>query len=236
LDPKQVAKEFAGEMERTLGGALHGVMLYGSAARGEWLPSASDINVLVLLDDINGASLAKASPIVRKFAAQRVHPIVVETREWSHAADVFSIEIADMHDANEQLFGELSLSTIPVALPILRLQAERELRGKLLQVYLGMLITETPAQLGTLLMSTMPSMTTYFRTALRLGRQEVPRDSESVIRAAGTLIGADVDALLRVLAARAGKGDLAVSLTDPLVDSFNTATEKLVQFIDNFGR
>ncbi|MEO5511133.1 MAG: hypothetical protein ABIS27_10945 [Longimicrobiales bacterium] len=236
MEPRQVAAEFAAEMQRTLGNALHGAMLYGSAARGEWLESASDINVLVLIDDINGASLAKASPVVRKYAGKRVHPIVVETKEWAHAADVFSIEIADMHDAHDHLVGDLALSTIPVPLPILRLQAERELRGKLLQVYLGMLITETPDQLGKLLMNTMPSMTTYFRTALRLGRREVPRDSESVLRSAGELIGADVDPMLRLLAARRGKGDLAVSLTDPLVDSFNTATEKLVQFIDNFGR
>ncbi len=236
MEPKAIATEFSTELERALGGALQGVMLYGSAARGEWLKRTSDINVLVLIDDINGASLAATSPVVRKFAAKRVHPIVIETREWTHAADVFSIEIADMRDANEQLFGAPALSAVPVALPILRLQAERELRGKLLQVYLGMLITETPAQLGTLMMSTMPSLITYFRTALRLGGQAVPSDSAEVLRTAAALIGADAQPLLRVLEARRGKGDLAVSLKDPLVDSFNTTTEKLVQFIDNFGR
>ncbi len=236
MEPKQVAKEFSAELQRTLGSTLHSVMLYGSAVRGEWLESTSDINVLVVIDDINGASLAAASPVVRKFATRRVHPIVVESREWAHAADVFAIETADMHDANEQLFGESALSVAPILLPILRLQAERELRGKLLQVYLGMLITETPDQLGKLLMSTVPSITTYMRTALRLVGQAVPMDTADVLPKACDLVGGDAQPLLRVLAARRGKGDLAVPLTDPLVDSFNTTTEKLVQFIDNYGR
>jgi predicted nucleotidyltransferase len=236
LEPKQVATEFAGELSKALGARLEGVMLYGSAARGEWLESMSDINVLVLIDDINGASLHATSPVVRKYAAKRIHPIVLETKEWKSATDVFAIEVADMVDASVQIKGDDALSRLPTALPILRLQAERELRGKLLQLYLGMLVTETPDQLGKLLMSTMPSLATYFRTALRLGRRDVPHDTASVLREAGELTGADVTPLLRVLEARQGKGDLAVALNDPLVDQFNTATEKLVQFIDNFGR
>jgi hypothetical protein len=141
-----------------------------------------------------------------------------------------------MLDAHEQIVGENALSKIPVALPILRLQAERELRGKLLQIYLAMLVTETPDQLGNLLMGAMPSIVTYFRTALRLGRRDVPGDSAEVLRQAGELTGADVSPLLRVLDARRGNGKLSVALNDPLVDACNTATEKLVQFIDNFGR
>lgn len=236
MEPKQVAKEFADELTRALGARLEGVMMYGSAARGEWLESASDINVLVLVDDINGASLHATSPVVRKFMSRRIHPIVLETKEWKQAADVFAIEISDMLEAHEQIAGEPALSKLPIALPILRLQAERELRGKLLQIYLGMLVTETPDQLGGLLISAMPSLVTYFRTALRLGRREVPRDSAEVLRQAGELTGADVTPLLRVLDARRGNGKLSVALNDPLVDAYNTATEKLVQFIDNFGR
>jgi predicted nucleotidyltransferase len=236
LEPKQVAKEFADELARALGPRLEGVMMYGSAARGEWLESASDINVLVLVDDINGESLHATSPVVRKYMSRRIHPIVLESKEWKQAADVFAIEISDMLDAHEQIVGENALSKIPVALPILRLQAERELRGKLLQIYLAMLVTETPDQLGNLLMGAMPSIVTYFRTALRLGRRDVPADSAEVLRQAGELTGADVSPLLRVLDARRGNGKHSVALNDPLVDACNTATEKLVQFIDNFGR
>jgi predicted nucleotidyltransferase len=236
LEPKSVAKEFARELSKALGDRLEGVMLYGSAARGEWLESTSDINVLVLVDDINGSSLYATSPVVRKYMSRRIHPIVLETKEWKSATDVFAIEVADMVDANELILGEDPLSRLPTALPILRLQAERELRGKLLQIYLGMLVTETPDQLGKLLMSAMPSVTTYYRTALRLGRRDVPKDSASVLRQAGELTGADVTPLLRVLESRQGKADLSVALNDPLVDAWNTATETLVQFIDNFGR
>jgi predicted nucleotidyltransferase len=236
VEPKKGAEEFTAELKTALGARLQGVTLYGSAARGEWLESASDINVLVLIDDINGASLASLSPVVRKFAPRRIHPVVVESHEWGKASDVFGIEIADMQDANVQLYGDNPLAKTVIALPILRLQAERELRGKLLQIYLGMLVTETPVELGRLLMGAMPSVVTYFRTALRLARREVPRDSIGVLLASAELTGADVQPLIRVLESRHGKADLSLTLTDPLVDEFNTTTEALVQFIDNFGR
>jgi predicted nucleotidyltransferase len=236
VKPKDTAAEFAAELQRSLGGVLHSVMLYGSAVRGEWIPGVSDINVLVLVDDINGATLVAASPVVRAYARKHVHPIVVERKEWSRATDVFAIEIADMQDANEQLYGESALSATPVALPILRLQAERELRGKLLQIYLGMLVAESPEHLGALLMSTMPSLTTYFRTALRLNGRAVPHDAESVVRDGCEVIRADATPLFRILSARTGEGDLAVTLNDPLVDAYNTVSEQLVQFIDHYGR
>lgn len=236
MDAREVATKFAAEVSGALGDRLSSVVLYGSASRGEWLGSASDINVLVLVDDIGGASLAALSPVVRKFAKERVRPIVVERREWQRASDVFGIELAEMQDWHALLAGEDPLMGLLVQKPALRLQAERELRGKLLQLHLGMLLAESPAQLGALLLGALPALTTYFRTALRLAEQPVSPETERTLREGCALVGADPAGVLAVLQARRSGKPLELRLQDPLVDQFNTAAEQLAAYIDNYGR
>jgi predicted nucleotidyltransferase len=49
VEAQSVARRFAAELRAHFGGRLREVRLYGSAARGDWIPG-SDIDVLVLLD------------------------------------------------------------------------------------------------------------------------------------------------------------------------------------------
>lgn len=236
MDPREVARQFAAELRPALGDRLASAVLHGSVARGEWVESVSDVNVLVLVDDISGASLGALSPVVRKFASKQVHPIIVEQREWRRASDVFGIELVEMQDWHELLAGTDPLMGLLVAPANLRLQAERELRGKLLQLHLAMLLAETPERLGALLGSALPSLSTYFRTALRLAGRDPARETERTLRDGCALVGAAPDGLLRVLAARRGRQPLTVNLQDPLVDAYNTAAEGLANYIDNVGR
>jgi predicted nucleotidyltransferase len=236
VDGREVARQFSAAVRGALGDRLESVVLYGSVARGEFIDGVSDINVLVLLDDISGSSLGQLAPVVRKFRKQRVHPIVVERREWQRAADVFAIELTEMQEWHDLLHGQDPLMGLLVQPSLLRLQAERELRGKLLQLHLGMLGAETPEQLGGLLVAAAPSMVTYFRSAQRLAQQDVARDSERTIREGCALVGADPAGMLRVLEARRSRKPLNLNLQDPLIDQFNTAAEQLATYIDNVGR
>lgn len=236
MDGREVARQFSASVRGVLEDRLESVVLYGSVARGEYIDGVSDINVMVLLDDIGARSLSALAPVVRSYRKKRVHPIVVEHREWARAADVFAIELTEMQEWHDLLHGRDPLIGLLVQPSLLRLQAERELRGKLLQLHLGMLGADSPAQLGTLLVAAAPSMVTYFRSALRLAQRDVNRESERTLREGCELVGADPAGMLRVLAARRGGKALHVNLQDPLIDQFNTAAERLAEYIDNVGR
>jgi len=236
LDARDTADRFAGEVKSALGDGLRTALLYGSAVRGEWLSALSDINVLVLVADINGASLTSLSPVVKRFAKERVRPIVVEQREWQRATDVFGIELTEMQEWHVLLAGRDPLLGVMVQPTTLRLQAERELRGKLLQLDLGMLLAETPAQLGGLLMAALPALGTYFRTALRLAARPVSADSKHTFQIGCELVDADPAGLLSVLRARRSGKPLELKLQDAVLDQYITAAERLTAYIDNFGR
>lgn len=236
-DPRTMAEQLVTELKTTLGERLQAASLFGSAARGEWVDGVSDINVLVLLDDIDAPILGRAAPVVNRWAAKNVRPLLMEVDEWRRASDVFTIELADMKDASKPLHGDDPAATAVVQPSILRLQAERELRAKLLHLHAGMVMSaDDGKRLGQLFVRALPSFTTYMRTALRLAKRPVPPGSRAVIEDACTLIAADPAAFVQVHDARTARSTLSVSLDQPLADDYNTAAEKLAAYIDTFGR
>jgi predicted nucleotidyltransferase len=236
-DPRAMAEGFVEELRGAVGPRLRAAALFGSAARGEWIEGVSDVNVLVLLDALDAPLLALAAPAVRHALDAGVTPLLMELEEWRRAADVFGIELADMKDAHTALLGDDPAAGPPVDPAMLRLQAERELRAKLLHLHGGMLVAaDDPQRLGQLFALALPSLTTYMRAALRLAQQPVPADSRGVIESTCALIGAEAEPFLAVLDARNTGGALALKLTDPLADRFNTTATRLATYIDAFGR
>ena len=236
-EPRGLAESFVRDLRGALGERLQAAALFGSAARGEWLEGISDVNVLVLLDRIDPAVLERAAPTARTAMARGVTPLLMEVDEWRRAADVFTIELADMKDASVPLFGDDPAAVLPVHPQILRLQAERELRAKLLHLHGALLVSaDDRKRLGQILVHALPSFTAYLRAALRLADRPVPRGSREVIEAASALTDADGTPFIRVLDARNAGGKLELRLTDPLVDGFNQAAARLSAYIDAFGR
>lgn len=235
-NPRQLADDFVRDLTAALGDRLGAALLFGSAARGEWLEGISDVNVLVLVDRIDTTLLAAASPAAQSAVGRGVTPLLMEYDEWNRAGDVFCIELADMRDASITLSGDDPVAGTDSPPASLRLQAERELRAKLLHLHAGMLLAaDDRARLGQLLLHALPSFTTYLRAALRLADRPVPRATADVIAAGCALVGADPAAFSTVLAARPA-GRLEPGPGDRLVDDFNDAAARLAAYIDNSGR
>jgi predicted nucleotidyltransferase len=236
-DPKKAASDLVRELAATFGGELRSAVLYGSVARGEYVDGVSNINVLVLFDDIAPATLQRASPLARRWADDGLVPLLLERAEWESAADVFAIEVLDMVEAREVLHGGDPVSGLDVSHGALRLQAEHELRGKLITLHNGMLrAAESPESMGTLLAMALPSMLTYLRAALRLVGKQVPRTSGAVIDVASEVIGFDPAGFQAALDARRARGKWKVAITDAAVDRYHTAAERTASFVDRIGR
>jgi hypothetical protein len=119
----------------------------------------------------------------------------------------------------------------------MRMQAERELRGKLLQLQTGLLVAgDTPQDVGLLLTQSIPSFTTYMRTVLRLSGHEVPKHTPEVIQQACAKVNGDAAAYQKVWDARVAKTKLKIAVDDPMVDAYYDTAEKLADFVDTLRR
>ncbi|MEX0890675.1 MAG: nucleotidyltransferase domain-containing protein [Gemmatimonadota bacterium] len=232
-DPRTIATELAGALGTELGQELHGVLLYGSVAREEAVRGISDINVLILVDTIDGALLARTAPLARRWAEQGVSPLLIEEAEWRRASDVFAIEVLDMQDAHVLLHGRDPVAGLRVDPAQLRLQTEREIRARQVQFHNGLLAAaHDPAHVGAVLAGALPAFVTYLRAALRLAGQTVPRATAATIQAGAALVDADPAAFLQVHEQRQ-RGKLpSITLDDPLVAGFNEAAARTARYVD----
>jgi predicted nucleotidyltransferase len=237
-DPGRLAEAFVDEFAESVGDRIRAAALFGSAARGEWVEGVSDVNVLILVDRIDGRLLERGAPAAKAAVGRGLTPLLMAVHEWERASDVFAIELADMRDACRTLRGDDPAGAGAFVQPsLLRLQAERELRAKLVHLHAGMLMgADDPVRLGQLLVHALPSFATYLRAALRLAGHPVPPSMAGVIGAGCELVGADAAPFLAVNEARAGGNDFEVRLGDGIADEFNTAAEQLAAYIDAFGR
>ena len=173
-------------------GNRYSAVLYGSAARGDYVPGASDINLLLVLDDVGPAALRALSPAFLEWRARTPEPpLLVSREEWARATDVFPIEITDMQSAHRLLRGADPLAGLSVSRADLRRALESELRGKLLRLRQGYtLLAERPADLGTLARSSAPTALVLFRCLLTLtGRTVAAPDADAIVRDAADLVG-----------------------------------------------
>jgi predicted nucleotidyltransferase len=232
-EPRTAAANLVRDLRDALGDRLRSAWLYGSVARDEYIDGLSNVNVLVLLDDIDPILLERAAPLAHRWASDGLALLLMEMDEWARAADVFAIELLDMADAHEVLHGPQSPEASNVSMHSLRLQAEREIRGKLILLHGGMLrAAEDPAAVGDLLMVALPSFLTFFRAALRLQGKPVPVPDADLIRQAAALIGFDASGFQAAFEARRSRKKWKVAMRDDIVARYNTAAEQTATFVD----
>ena len=233
-NPREAAERLTAGLRERAGPNLRSVILHGSVVRDEAVAGVSDVNVLVLLDDASPEYLRAIAPLAREWKdSAGAPPLIFEEREWQRAADVFAIEVADMKDAHELLYGMDPVATLEPKRNELRLQTERELRGKLLQLREGTLLAaESPTELGWLLTAALPSFTAYMRATLRLAGKPVPKDTPSVIIATAETIAGDPAPFAAVWQARTAGRKLEAKITDPIVADFYGLAERMADHVD----
>jgi hypothetical protein len=231
------AEGFTRKLEAVYGDSLVSVLLYGSAARGDYRAGVSDLNLLVVLRSTDAAQLRRGSALAREWAsAGNPPPLVLGEAEWRGSADVFPIEYMDMRDAHIVLHGADPFAGLDIQWRDLRLQCEHELKSKQIRLREHfLLVADDAPELGKLLLHSFSTFLTLFRTALRLAHQEVPRAPEAVITAVSTLAGFDPEPFRAVQRAREGKGDFAPAPGDPIVDGYLDGVERTTRWLDHLS-
>jgi predicted nucleotidyltransferase len=128
-----LVENFASELRECLGERLRSVVLYGSGARGDFLPGKSDLNFMVVVDDLEFEVLQRLTGKVRHFWRKRIStPLVVDEYYLRRSLDVFPLEFSEMKSAYRVVFGDDPLSDLKIDPSDLRLACEAEIKRKLL--------------------------------------------------------------------------------------------------------
>src|SRR4030065_1452106 len=71
-ETQQLLQTYVKEVKGVLGEQLEGILLYGSAVRGEFLPGRSNLNILLLVSSYDSAVLKKYSALHRQWSKEQI--------------------------------------------------------------------------------------------------------------------------------------------------------------------
>src|SRR5580698_7353150 len=166
--PENLIADFVKRIRQSGGANIESVILFGSAASGDFRPGLSNLNILCILHDSSFAALQALAPVAKWWDRQKQPPPLCMTYpELQHSTDVFTIELLDMQQHNRILFGKDVLENLEIPMELHRVQVEYELREKIVLLrQQALLATDSESRLWDLLLRSLPSFVTLFRHAL----------------------------------------------------------------------
>ena len=112
-DTQKLLDELVRRLTEALGDDLLSVVLYGSAAAGDFEERVSDLNVLAVLSEIGETQLDRAyGPVHWWISKKQPAPILLSVEEIQNASDAFAIEFLDIRKAYRILQGNDLVSSI----------------------------------------------------------------------------------------------------------------------------
>jgi len=231
---EKLLAEFVERVKAAAGGNLVSVVLYGSAAEGEFHPEYSDLNILCMVHDTAFGALTPISAVVDWWRGKKHHPpLVLTAEELRTTADVFSIEFLDMKQRYRVLWGDDVLKSLEVPMHLHRSQLEYELREKLFLLRQHMMLARgKEAKLWEVMLQSISSFTTLFRHVLvEMGKTERQHSLDAVKELASHL-NFDASPFVTLIEVRAKKIDRKQLRATNIAASYLSVIERVAAAVD----
>ena len=231
---------FLDDVVETHGKNLASVILYGSAAAGDFIPYQSDYNILIALHRIRPEDLRNAHACMREWVRMG-HPVPVyfTVSELKNAGDVFPIEFHQMEIARTVLYGEDVLADLNISDRFLRHQAEFELRSKLLLLRRQYIPASASVEgLVDLMVESLASFASLFRAVLMLDGIQSPATKHEIVAMTVDHLGLDGTVFEKIFNIRENNfaGTLDEAGANRLFGTYMDQIEKVIDAVDAVGK
>lgn len=231
---------FIDDLRSTHGDNLVSVVLYGSAAAGDFVQNRSDYNILVALERIGPEDLRNAQACTREWARLgNPVPVYFTVSELENASDVFPIELHQMSVARKVLYGPDVLAKVKISDKFLRLQTEYELRSKLIQLRRQYIPASASVDgLKRLMAESLSSFAALFRAVLILRGVTAPATKPEIVAAAAKELGINGSPFDKIFNIR--KSEESVKLDEvalnALFGEYMEQIENVINAVDGIGK
>jgi len=178
--PAEVFGDFTDDCRKIFGEPLHAIYLFGSGARGEYRPKHSDLNFLVLVGEEGLKKLREMVPFIPRWRKRAIAiPLVMTPNYLLSSLDSYPMEFLDMKLHHVVVYGEDLLKEVVIKPADLRLQLEREVKGKLIHLRQNFVASGLkPKIVRSILVNTIPTFRAIF-TGLLYYMAETPHQRVS---------------------------------------------------------
>ena len=105
-ETQKLLQTYVKEVKEAFGDQLEGLLLYGSAVRGEFLRGRSNLNILLLVSSYDSTVLKQYSALHRRWSKEQiVVPLFLTEEELRMSAVVFPLEFLEIQEYHRVLDG-----------------------------------------------------------------------------------------------------------------------------------
>ena len=211
---------------------LVSIILYGSAASGEFSARHSNVNIAVILRDTSLANLSRIAPLLNKYKFRPLKVIFFTEIYIKNSADVFPIEFLDIKENHKILYGSDLLAGLKIDIKNLRFQCEQELKSKILSVKRVYLAGMNDPDLDKLLLKFFTSSLHVLRNILRLKKGSAAYLKGEILDGIAVEFHIDISGMKKILAAKTADRRLPRKDAAALFNSFVNDLEKISDIVD----
>ena len=196
-DMRETLRAYLAEVSATFGATLESVILYGSAARGEFQPGRSNLNLLLVVGAHDVEALTRYANVHRRWRKEgMVVPVVFTADDLRASADLFPLEYLELRHYHIVLSGNDPLTQPDPDAGKLSHQCLQEIGSNLLRVRQRFVEGGASPDIIEVL---IPLSITGLLPSLRglvylLGRSQA-MSTETLLKELGTLLGMDTASL-----------------------------------------
>ncbi len=236
-NPEEIFEDITDDFKKSFGTDLISIILYGSGASGHYIPGKSDLNFFIILSKEGIDNLDRAISIVARWRKRKVSiPIFMTKAEISSSLDSYPIEFLSMKRHYILVYGEDVLGGLSFEPSLLRLQFERELKGKILHLRRGLLEAEGRAKrVRELIQSSFIAFISIFRALLYFKGIDIPHSRRDVIQAVAKAYSIDADVFLKCADIKEDIDRIPASEIATVFKDYVKEIEKLSEKIDRIN-
>lgn len=105
-ETQNLLRAYTKEVKTAFGDRLEGLLIYGSAVRGEFLPGRSNLNLMFLITAYDAEILNLYAPLHRRWSKEQVVvPLFLTEKELIRSSSVFPLEFLEIQEHHRVLGG-----------------------------------------------------------------------------------------------------------------------------------
>jgi len=180
---------------------VHSVYVTGSAVTPDFRESTSDVNSLIVLNDLHFEFFKFLAPLGKKFKSKGIAaPLVMTPSYIQDSLDVFPMEFLELRLIHKTALGPDIVQHLEIDPVLLRLQCEREIKTRLIGLWNGYISsTGETDMIAQLLYRSIKGCMPLFRSIVFLLGKQPPIKKMDVIGAISDNTGIDKDVLIKAL-------------------------------------
>jgi hypothetical protein len=229
-------EQLATALQEAMGPDLKSVVLYGSAAAGDFVPGLSGHDILIVAERFGVKDLMTLAPTLTNW--ERVGnplPQLFTEQELIAATDVFPIELLDIQQSRRVLFGTDPLAELKIDMQHYRGQLERELKVRFQLLRRRFLACAgNDERLAQLMVRSVSTFLVLLRAALRLYADSVSVHKADVLNPLAKHVDYDPVPFRAVLELRARQAGPAPGEIDGLFGRYLQSIEQAVCAVDRY--